>query len=767
MKNKFMTLGLLVCGLILASCGNNNAAVVPENSSSENPTSENSSSENSSSENCFTVTWKNYDGIVLEVDNDVKEGTMPTYDGATPERAEDDFCTYSWSGWEPEVYAVNKDETYTATFTSHVKATYLTVSEAIEIAQQAGSEGTAEKQFVKGVVKNITNTTFGEMYITDGTNDLYIYGVYSNDGSLRYCDLEQKPYTNDEVFLYGYLKTYNGNPEMGQTWLMKMISHQGEVDVKDYQEMTIAAARNAEKGSKVLIQGVVATTTYSNGYVPSGIYLVDDTSSIYVYNPEIAGRVEIGEEIKVAGTRDNYILEDEVQYAEQFGYQGSIQMADAIFVKSIGKNRDYLKSWIQETTMKKLMETPLTDNVTTEIHKVTAIVNKAPGSGFTNYYIDDLDNETGSYVYTLCNGDDFSYLNKFDGKICTVYVAIHNAKSTKTGIVYRLMPIQVTEDEDFSMSDENIAKFALEYYGARQFKKEYNSDPELELLTSVNNEYIPFENVALSYESDNALVSFVEEEGKLLMHIAEGDADVNLTLTAQYKGKTEKLVVSFKVAVIDIPDTTSVSDAIELADGTTVVVRGIVMSSLVNQTGFYLNDGTGVIAVRTTKETIGNIAIGNDVVMQGTRTHVVKDGSSNVGQSCIDNATLVANLQGKHDYDKSTFITDMTFDQIFENKYKQATEDLTCNVYVASCYLRKNASQYSTNYYLSNEAHDKEFNLYASSGGQYADFDAFSDGRLITVEFMLCDWNTKNEYRACIISATDGETTVLNTLNFK
>ena len=753
MKNRLWTLGLLIGGLILASCGSTNSEI---------------HSQSEAQNKGFTVTWKNYDGAVLEVDEDVEEGSIPTYDGATPTKEEDNNYTYTWNGWEPEVAAIYKDETYTATFTANEKHTYLTVSEAIEVAVQAGPNGTEEKQYVKGFVKNITNTTFGEMYITDGTNDLYIYGVYSSDGELRYCDLAEKPYTNDEVYLYGYLKTYDGNAEMGQTWLLKMVSHQGEVDVKDYQEMSILNARQADEGAKVLVQGVVASITYANGQIPSGIYLVDDTSSIYIYSPEIAGRVEVGEEVKLGGVRDNYILEDEVQYAEQFGYQGSIQLTDAIFVESLGKNKEFIKNWIKETTMKKLMETPLTDNVTTEIYKVTAIVNKAPGSGFTNYYINDLDNETGSYVYTLCNGKDFSYLDKYDGKICTVYVSIHNAKSTKTGIVYRLMPIKVIEIEDFSMSDEDIAKFALEYYGARQFLKEYNSDPELELLTGVSNEYIPFENVAISYESDNdSLVNFANEEGKLVMHLLEGTGEVNLTLTAEYKGKVETLVVTFNVIMVDISDTISVEDAIALSDGTIVTVRGIVMSSLVNQTGFYLNDGTGVIAVRTTKETIGNIAIGNEVVMKGTRTHVKKADSPNVGQSCIDEATIVANLMGKHDYDKSTFITNLTFEQIFENKNKQATQDLSCNVYVASCYLRKNQSAYSTNYYLSNENHDKEFNLYASSGGQYADYDAFSDGRLITVEFMLCDWNTKNEYRACIISATDGETTVLNTLNFK
>ena len=171
MKNRLWTLGLLIGGLILASCGSTNSEI---------------HSQSEAQNKGFTVTWKNYDGAVLEVDEDVEEGSIPTYDGATPTKEEDNNYTYTWNGWEPEVAAIYKDETYTATFTANEKHTYLTVSEAIEVAVQAGPNGTEEKQYVKGFVKNITNTTFGEMYITDGTNDLYIYGVYSSDGELRY-----------------------------------------------------------------------------------------------------------------------------------------------------------------------------------------------------------------------------------------------------------------------------------------------------------------------------------------------------------------------------------------------------------------------------------------------------------------------------------------------------------------------------------------------------------------------------------------------------
>lgn len=64
----------------------------------------------------FDVTWVNDDGTVLETDEEVEGGTLPTYDGETPVKPADEFRSYAFSGWTPEVTEVVADAIYTAVF---------------------------------------------------------------------------------------------------------------------------------------------------------------------------------------------------------------------------------------------------------------------------------------------------------------------------------------------------------------------------------------------------------------------------------------------------------------------------------------------------------------------------------------------------------------------------------------------------------------------------------------------------------------------------
>lgn len=64
----------------------------------------------------YTVTWKNYDGSILEIDENVTYGESPSYDGETPVRNKGQGFTYAFTGWSPIVESVHSDQTYYASF---------------------------------------------------------------------------------------------------------------------------------------------------------------------------------------------------------------------------------------------------------------------------------------------------------------------------------------------------------------------------------------------------------------------------------------------------------------------------------------------------------------------------------------------------------------------------------------------------------------------------------------------------------------------------
>ena len=386
----------------------------------------------------------------------------------------------------------------------------ITIEQALAIA--AVSDGaTTERYYIHATVDTVTKPQYGAMWISDETGSISVYGTYSEDGSIGYAAMETKPLKGADVLLSCTLNNYKGSTEVQNARLIA--SENVTLSDADYQEMSVQDARLAEKGTKIKVDGVVAQITYANGMIPNGFYLVDDTNSIYVFDGDIAANVAEGNTVTILAEKDWWILDTEQSSAEKYGYKGCNQLTDAWLWANDKGNTEPDYSWVEETTVKAIMNTPVTEDITTTIYKVNALVKKSVGAGFINYYVDDLDNVTGSYVYTQANGSDLAWLEPFDGKICTVYLSAINAKSTSSGCNWRFKVLKVL-DEGFTFDKTNAPQFAIDYYAADQFESNYTADPALEVLSSVSSDLLGFEGVALSYASDNTdVIYFAEEEG--------------------------------------------------------------------------------------------------------------------------------------------------------------------------------------------------------------------------------------------------------------
>ena len=639
----------------------------------------------------------------------------------------------------------------------------ITIAEALEICDSlATGEKTEERYYIRGTVDTILNPQYGEMMVSDGTGSIKVYGTYSADGEIRYGEMESKPYKGDEVVLSCILQNYNDSKEVYSGWIIEFVSKQPDLDLGEYTEMSIEDARDAEEGDKVLVEGVVAQITYANGKVPNGVMLVDDTQSIYVYDGNLAGRVTVGNKISIAASKTYWILEKEQSAAAQHGYKGCNQLENVTLLTNDEGNNEYNKEWIEKTTVKSIVETPVTEDVTTIVYEVTALVKEVPGNGFTNYYFYDLDGETGAYTYTQCNGGDFDWVRAYDGKICTVYLTALNAKSSGTACFFRLLPIEII-DEGFTFDVEDAAQFAVEYYGVGQFEASYGADPELELLSSVSSSLLGFEGATLSYASDNtASVYFETVEGKTVMHCNE-NGKANVTVTGEYNGKIFSKSVVVEVQAADSYDALTVAQAISAAVDSEVTVKGIVGPSVVNKDGFYLFGEDGSVIAVLVKDTaqFKGLAIGHQIVLTGMRERYVKNDASTIaGQTCIVNAEIIANAYGKHEYSTEKFVTENT---LADFRALDNTVDYSTTVFVVTATLKLEGSAHYSNYKLTDGG--TIVSIYMSGAGQYSFMKEF-ENKTITVEIAACNWNEKGYWAACVLAVYTDEGKILNTLNF-
>ena len=642
-----------------------------------------------------------------------------------------------------------------------VEIKVITIAEALELCGEPGNI-TTERYYIRGIIQTIKNGSYGQMVIADETGSIDVYGTYSADGELTYTQLEYQPVKGDEVLLHCILQNYNGTKEVKNARLIEYKNNQSEIDVSQYAPATVIEARAAEKGANLKITGVVARITYATGMKPSGFILVGDNSSIYVYDGDAAQRVQIGNTVTVAGTKDYWILDSEISGAEKFGYKGCNQLTDCILVENDNKVSEIDFSAATEITVKELLNTPVTEDITTLVYKVNALVKEVPGNGFTNYYFFDLDGETGNYTYSQCNGNDFEWLREFDGKICTVYITALNAKSTGTSCNFRFLPVAVI-DEGYKFDTTKAPEFVLEYNVMDLFKTEYTGNPLLEVPTALSSELLGFENVTITYTSSNEkAVKFTTEGGKTVMEcIGAGKATV--TVTATYNGTTATETIEITVTTPDVLNATNVQDAIQAELGEVVTIKGIVGPSLVNRDGFYLIDETGLISIIVNDVAIfSEIEIGQEIVIKGMRDKFHNNqGGTHAGQTAITGATVIANYYGQHDYDTSNFVTDKTVDDFYA---LDASVDYSTTVFVIKATVVFNETAYYTNCNLV-DADGTKITLYCSSGKQYGFLKQFA-GQEVTLEIAACNWNNKTFWAGCVLSVITDDGKVINSLNF-
>lgn len=488
---------------------------------------------------------------------------------------------------------------------------------------------------------------------------------------------------------------------------------------KDSEEVlvdTCSLARDAEIESEVEVNGIVASVLQGQSG-PCGYYLMDKTGSIYVHDTDNAPNLHVGENVHIVGTRTNYILETELSAAQKLGYEGAIQIDS---VTSCTKNDEDKHELPLEgaiySNIESILKTPLTNNITTQVFRVSALIKRVEGTGYVNYYFDDFDGKTGSYVYTQKNGSDYEWLDKYDNRFMDVLIAPHNVKCSGTGYNYRFTPISIIDEYKGSDQDmvENIARII--FYN--QFENEYKADPSLELITSYNSDVLGESGFKATYTSKSDAVTFNND----VMHIdtsKEGKAKINVEIKF-YDSKTDK-DIEFDVRKITAADFNAktckeASDLALAGVGTSVTVRGIVASTMTNNGyGYYIVDESGLICVvLKDKDEFSKISVGNEVVLTGTTDLYSPNAStSHSGWARLISGVVEFTDFGNHPIDLASF-KDATVDQLSS---LAGDPNPSVNGYRVQAKIKIVGNNYYTNYYIADPTNDNvSVLLYAGNG---------------------------------------------------
>ena len=148
---------------------------------------------------------------------------------------------------------------------------------------------------LSGIVTSITNTTYGNLYLKDETEQIYIYGLLTPEGeSKKFSTLNVE--VNDTLTLKGKYTVYNGTVEISNAIFVsnkKCLDDGVEITTKTIKEVIAAGAGRAQ------VEGTVVAT-YTKGF------LVKDATGIILVYLNAAHEFSKGDVVTVKGNTAPY-----------------------------------------------------------------------------------------------------------------------------------------------------------------------------------------------------------------------------------------------------------------------------------------------------------------------------------------------------------------------------------------------------------------------------------------------------------------------------
>ncbi len=137
---------------------------------------------------------------------------------------------------------------------------------------------TKDIYLVKGTIIEIKNTEYGNMTIKDEAgNELYLYGFYNEDGTVRFDKMTTQPKVGDTVTVAGYATAYKGNPQMKDARLKELIPGEGS------GETTVPGEDNTDPDADLSVTAPVADVAYKfflyQGNTKQTLYMIGSTQN--------------------------------------------------------------------------------------------------------------------------------------------------------------------------------------------------------------------------------------------------------------------------------------------------------------------------------------------------------------------------------------------------------------------------------------------------------------------------------------------------------